>query len=463
MQTTDSTAYESSTETKLGLAPELIAEIFAAIERLDVLTAHNLVAPLPAPDQAELFEQLSHDERRWLTEALAADFDSEMLPELSPAAAEDVIEALGTEKSVEVLAELETDDAVHILEDLGPAEQLELLEGMSLEMREDIEEGLTYDPESAGRLMRKALVAVPEFWNVGDTIDFLRAADELPEYFYVIYTVNAGFVPTGRVMLGTILGHKRDVPLEQIRQTNLYAVNADTDQEEVAYLFRKYALVEAPVINHEGVLVGTITVDDVVDVLVEEDEEDYLRAGGVAGQDFQSSIWETTRARFGWLFINLLTAVLASLVISLFESTIEKVVALALMMPMVASMGGNSGTQTVTVAVRAIATRQLNDSNSAQYIRKEMFIGLLNGAGLGLIMAAGVYLLFSDVKLAIVMLLAATGTMTMAGLWGALIPIFLHRRGFDPAISSTIFLTTVTDCVGFFSFLGLATLILLAI
>jgi magnesium transporter len=183
----------------------------------------------------------------------------------------------------------------------------------------------------------------------------------------------------------------------------------------------------------------------------------------LAEQDFQSSIWETTRARFGWLFINLLTAVLASLVISLFESTIERVVALALMMPMVASMGGNSGTQTVTVAVRAIATRQLNDSNSASYIRKEMFIGLLNGAGLGLIMAAGVYLLFTDLKLALVMLLAATGTMTMAGLWGALIPIFLHRRGFDPAISSTIFLTTVTDCVGFFSFLGLATVILLVV
>jgi magnesium transporter len=311
--------------------------------------------------------------------------------------------------------------------------------------------------------MRKALVAVPEFWTVGDTIDFMRAADELPEYFYVIYTVNAGFVPTGRIMLGTILGHKREVPLEQIRQTNLYAITTDTDQEEVAYLFRKYALVEAPVINHEGVLVGTITVDDVVDVLVEEDEEDYLRAGGVAESDFQSGIRATVRSRFGWLFINLLTAVLASLVIGLFEGTIEQIVALALMMPMVASMGGNSGTQTVTVAVRAIATRQLTDSNARAYVFKELWIGFLNGAGLGLLMAIGVFAWFSDIKLALVMWLAATATMAMAGLWGALIPIFLHRRGFDPAISSTVFLTTVTDCVGFFSFLGLATLILLAV
>ena len=445
-----------------SLDPELVATIFAAIAQGDVVSTHRLVSPLPAPDQAELFEQLSHDERRFLTEALAADFDSETLAELSPEAAEDVIEALGTEKSAEAIAELETDDAVHILEDLAPAEQLELLEGMPLDMREEVEESLTYEPESAGRLMRKALVAVPEFWTVGDTIDFLRAADELPEYFYVIYTVNGGFVPTGRVMLGSILGHKRDVLLEEIRQTNLYAVTTDTDQEQVAYLFRKYALVEAPVINREGILVGTITVDDVVDVMAEEEEEDYLRAGGVTGSDFNLGIWETTRARFWWLFVNLLTAVLAALVIGMFEGTIEQVVALAAISPMVASMGGNTGTQTVTVAVRAIATRQLNPNNARYYILKEMMIGCLNGIGLGVIMGAGVYLKFGNAKIAIVMLLANAFTMTMAGLWGAIIPIFLHKRGFDPAISSTIFLTTVTDCVGFFSFLGLATLILLA-
>lgn len=455
--------YAPDAESDHQLTPELLTQIFEAIGQEDAISTRRLVSPLPAPDQAELFEQLSHSDRRWLAETLAANFDSETLAELSPEAVEDVLDALGTEKSAEVLAELETDDAVHILEDLAPAEQLELLEEMPLETREELQESLTYAPESAGRLMRKALVAVPEFWNVGDTIDFLRSAEELPEFFYVIYTVNAAFVPTGRVMLGTILGHKREIPLEQIRQTNLYAVTADTDQEQVAYLFRKYALVEAPVINQEGVLVGTITVDDVVDVMAEEDEEDYLRAGGLAVSDFQSTVWETVRARFGWLFINLLTAVLASAVIGLFEHTIEHIVALALMMPMVASMGGNTGTQTVTVAVRAIATRQLTQANSRSYIFKEMFIGLLNGAGLGVIMAIGVYVLFADMKLAIVMLLAAATTMTMAGLWGAAIPIFLHKRGFDPAISSTIFLTTVTDCVGFFSFLGLATLILLQI
>lgn len=449
-------------DTGFELSPEFVAEIIEIIARGDIAAVRNLVAPLPAPDQAELFDQLGHDERRWLTEALAANFDSETLAELSPEAVEDVIEALGPEKSAEVIAELDTDDAVHIIEDLSPAGQQVLLEELPQEMREEVEEGLTYAPESAGRLMRKSLVAVPEFWNVGDTIDFLRASEDLPEFFYVIYTVDTNFAPTGRVLLGAMLGSKRDVSLKAIKSSEIYSVSTETDQEEVAFLFRKYALVEAPVVDDTGTLVGTITVDDVVDVMAEEDEEDFLRAGGVAESDFQSDVWQTVRARFGWLFVNLLTAILASAVISLFEGTIEKVVALAVMMPMVASMGGNAGTQAGTVAVRAIATKQLTDANTSHYVRKETVIGFIMGAALGFIMAAGVWLKFHDPKLALVMWMAATGTMTMAGMWGALIPIHLHRRGKDPAISSTIFLTTVTDCVGFFSFLGLATLILLA-
>ncbi len=449
-------------DTGFSLNPEFVEEVIDAIHRHDIPAARNLVYPLPAPDQAELIEQLKHEDRRWLAQAIAADFDAETLAELSPDAAEDVMEALGPTKSAQALAELETDDAVHILEDLGPAEQQELLDVMPAASREEIQESLTFAPESAGRLMRRTLVAVPEFWNVGDTIDFLRAADELPESFYIIYTVDVNFAPTGRVLLGTMLGSKRDTPLADIGIGTTYAVSTDTDQEEVAYLFRKYALVEAPVVDDNGTLVGTITVDDVVDVMQEEEEEDYLRAGGVTGQDFQASVWETVQSRFSWLFVNLITAVLAAAVISMFEGTIEHIVALAVIMPMVASMGGNTGTQTVTVAVRAIATKQLTDSNSNSYILKELRIGLLNGAGLGVIMGAGVYLKFHQLSLAVVMFLAATVTMTMAGLWGAIIPIFLHRRGLDPAISSAIFLTTVTDCVGFLSFLGLATLILLA-
>ncbi|MFZ4126190.1 MAG: magnesium transporter [Rickettsiales bacterium] len=462
-QQSDSAASEQFVlDPELGftLAPEFVAEVILAIDREDTSLAHELVAPLLAQDQAELFEQLSPDQRRWLTETLAAEFDSEVLAELSPEVVEDVMETLGATKSAEVIAEMETDDAVHILEDLTPEEQQELLEEMPEDIREDLEESLNYPEESAGRMMRKALVAVPKDWTVGETIDYLRAHDGLPDNFYVIYVVDVAFKPIGRLMLGTMLHHKRDVSIDSI-MSDVYAVEGTTDQEEIAHMFRKYALVEAPVVNAQGTLIGTITVDDVVDVIQEEGDEDYLAAGGVSTQDFQSRLIDTVKARFGWLFVNLLTALLASMVIGQFEDSIEKIVALAVVMPIVASMGGNTGTQAVTVAVRAIATKSLTDANQWSHIRKEMLIGLFNGVALGAIMAGGAYLWFHDVMFALVLLLAAVGTMMMAGLFGALIPITLHHRGIDPAISSSIFLTTVTDCVGFLSFLGLATLILL--
>jgi magnesium transporter len=272
--------------------------------------------------------------------------------------------------------------------------------------------------------------------------------------------VNDARRPVARILLGSILSQPREVPLKQIFQS-AYPVSVETDQEEVAYLFRKYGLVEAPVIDIDGTLLGTITVDDVVDVIQEEEDEDYLRAGGVKVQDFKARVLDTVRARFGWLFLNLLTAILASSVIAQFEGTIAQIVALAVMMPIIASMGGNAGTQSVTVAVRAIATKTLSDGNTASYVRKETIIGLMNGAIFGAIMAVPAYFWFGDAMIALVLVLASTVTLTLAGLFGALIPIYLHRNAIDPAISSSIFLTTVTDCVGFFSFLGLATLILL--
>lgn len=458
---TDDADFPLDPDTGFSLSPEFVAEVVEAITRGDKHTARSLVYPLPAPDQAELYEQITAEERGWLTEILAKEFDAETLAELSPEAAVDVLEALGAEKSAEVLSDMETDDAVHILEDLSAAEQQEIIDELPDELREEIEESLAYPEASAGRLMRHALVAVPETWTVGETIDYLRAQEELPDNFYVLYTVDSSYQPTGRVLLGTMLGNKREVKLADIRNSAPFAVTAGTDQEEVAYMFRKYALVEAPVVNDAGVLVGTITVDDVVDVIQEEDEEDFLRAGGVTTQDFQSSLAETVKARFTWLFVNLLTAIAASVVISLFEHSIEKIVALAVMMPMVASMGGNTGIQSSTVAVRAIATKYLTDANRGAYVRKETLIGLINGAMLGLIMAIGAYLWFHDPMLAGVMFAASTFTMTMAGLAGAMIPIGLQKMGIDPAICSGVFLTTVTDCAGFFSFLGLATLILL--
>ena len=450
-------------DTGFSLSPEFVEEVQDAIGRADLTAARALVYSLPAPDQAELFEQLSQEERHWLTEAIASNFDSETLAELSPEAAEDVMEALGAEKSAEMLAEMETDDAVHILEDLSPQSQQEILEELPALVRREVEESLTYPENSAGRLMRKTAVAVPENWTVGDTIDFLRASDQddLPESFYVIYSVDAAFAPTGRILLSAILSHKRDVKLTEIYNPNLYAVGPETDQEEVAYLFRKYALVEAPVVSETGMLVGTITVDDVVDVIEEEAEEDLLRAGGVTAQDFQSSILATVKARFGWLFINLLTAILSSYVVGLFEHSIEKLVTLAVVMPMVASMCGNTGTQTEAVAIRALATRSLTSGNRSWYIRKEIAVGFMNGLGIGVVMGIGAYFWFHDFWLSVVLLMSTIICMTLAGLFGALVPITVERFRFDPAICSTIFLTTFTDCIGFFSFLGLATLILL--
>ncbi len=463
VQYEDAELTSQDTEITFALSDDFLAEVQGCIDAGDDAGARALIEPLHAPDQAELFDRLDADSRYWLTHVLSsADaFDSEVLPELSPEAVEDVVEALGNEKTAEALSELESDDAIHIIEDLSLADQHEILEGLPSDFRQEVEEGLTYPDESAGRLMRKHLVAIPEQWSVGDTIDFLRAEDELPEHFYVIYIVDEAGKPAGRLLLGTLLQHKRDVAVHDIMTTDTYSVDATTDQEEVAYLFRKYALVEAPVVNDEGKLVGTITVDDVVDVIQEEEEEDYLRAGGVTSQDFGSRLLDSAKARFSWLFVNMLTAVIAASVIGMFEATIQQVVILAAMMPIVASMGGNTGTQAVTVAVRAIAVKYLSEKNRWAYIRKELLIGLINGAAIGVLMAIGVYAYLHDAVMAGVMFMAATITMSIAGLFGAFIPIVLHRRGIDPAISSSIFLTTVTDCVGFLSFLGLATLLLL--
>ncbi len=438
------------------ISSALLEDIQNALEAGDSDTVNNLLIGVHSADKAELLNLLSEDDRVELAAMLADGFDATILPELSPDAAEDVIEGLGVDRSVEVLQQLETDDAVHIIDELSDDSREDIMQAIPAALRGELEEGLAYPEKSAGRMMTKKLVCVPEFWTVGDTIDYLRAHTDLPENFYVVYVVDARFHPIGRITLGSVLQHQRSVKINQISNTETYRVLTDTDQEEVAYLFTKYGLVEAPVTNASGRLVGTITVDDVVHVIHEEEGEDYLRAGGVSEQDLQASLIETIRLRFPWLFINLLTAVLASVVIGMYSETIEKLVALAVLMPIVASMGGNAGIQSVTVAVRALATKQLKDANAMAVIRKELLIGFFNGLLLATVMAVGAWAWYHDAQLALIFGAATIIALTMAGISGAVIPIVLSKLKIDPAVSSGIFLTTITDVVGFLSFLGLA-------
>lgn len=426
----------------------------AALAAGDIDTVSELLNAMHAADKAELLGSLPEDARGELVAMMGDSFDPDILPELNPEIAEEVLDTLGVDHSAEVLSRLETDDAMAIIEELPEQSKQTLLKAIPEQLRDELEEGLGYPEDSAGRLMTKKLVCVPEFWTVGDTIDYLRNHPDPPENFYVVYVIDARFHPVGRVPLGQIMRHKRAVKISEIADDATFSIHTDTDQEDVAHLFTKYALVESPVVNRTGRLVGTITVDDVVHVIHEEEEEDYLRAGGVMNQDLLSSLPEAVKGRFLWLFINLLTAVLASVVIGIYASTIEKYVALAVLMPIVASMGGNAGIQAVTVVVRALATRQLKDASAA--MKRELLIGFVNGIGLALVMGAGAWAWYGDIQLALIFAAATVIALTMAGFSGAAIPLLLNRLKVDPAVSSGIFLTTITDVVGFLSFLGLA-------
>ena len=452
---------ESRGEETYGLSIPLIREVRHALEDDAPERINALLFELHAADLAELFTALSYDLRHKLTDVLGTKFDAEILAYLSFELRDEILEWLGKEKSAAAIAQLDTDDAVHVIEDLSAADQRELLAALPLDTREEVQEGLAHPEGSAGRLMRKDFVSVPEYWTVGNTIDFLRQNKDLPEDFYVIFIIDPKFKPMGYVLLSRIMHSGRDVKVSDIMNQDIKPFSTATDQEEVAYVFRKYALVEAPVVGHSGRLVGVITVDDVVDVIQEEQEEDLMRLGGVIESDFHSSVASTVGRRFPWLFINLLTAIAASWVITLFEGSIEKIVALAVLMPIIASMGGNAGIQSVTIAVRALTTRELTFGNSFSFIKKEMLIGGANGLLLALVTGVTVALFYSDIGLGLVFSAAMVISMVFAGFAGALLPVFIHKMRIDPAIASGIFLTMVTDIVGFFTFLGLAAWLLL--
>ena len=413
-------------------------------------------------DIADLLHNLEPESRLDFVNKIRSNFDPEILTYLNDSLRDEIIEVLDIKQLASNAKTLDVDDAVDLVEDFEKSDQTTFLENIEENERKLIVEGLNYPEDSAGRLMQRNFVAVDDSWNVGETIDYLRSnKNNLPEDFYDIYLINPEKKITGIVPLGRLMGSNRVVELQDIQNKDTRIIKVTTDQEEVAYLFNKYGLVSAPVINEDQNIIGSITVDDVVDVIEEEREEDILKLGGVGQTDIYDAVINTTKSRFSWLFLNLLTAVVASIVISFFQASIEKVVALAVLMPIVASMGGNAGTQTLTVSVRALAVKELTPSNAVKIVLKETFIGGINGIIFAIIISLVSMYWFQDGLLGFIIGLAMVLNLILAGFAGTIIPLTLNRLNIDPALASGVILTTITDVFGFLSFLGLATIFLL--
>jgi len=465
----DALTDEQATDTEdahFGIPTETEDAVIAALELGQDRLIRELVAPLHFADAADLMERLTSDQRRTLLETAHDVLDPEFYSELDEFVRDEAIDVIGLDAVAETISGLDTDDAVEIVDELDHHEQQHVLGALSPGDRTLIEEGLSYPEDSAGRLMQRHVMTVPEFWTVGETIDFMRTnADhedwDLPDIFYDIVVVDPKHMPVGTIPLSVLLQSKRPVAVADIMHAEMKLVPLDMDQEEVAFLFRQRDLVSAPVVASDGRLVGMITIDDVVDVIDEEAEDDILALGGLREDDLYAATLATTKSRFSWLFINLLTAIMASAVIGVFQGTIEQVVALAVLMPIVASMGGNAGTQTLTVAVRALATKELTTTNAVRQIGKELMVGGINGFVFAILMGGVAWLWFASPGLGLVIGLAMIVNMLVAGVAGAAIPIVLERYGVDPAVASGVFLTTITDVVGFLVFLGLGAAILL--
>ena len=438
---------------------DFVAEAEHAIATADVPALRELVGDLHESDLGALLEALAPEDRPRLVELLGIDFDFTALTEVDVTVRDEILEELEPQTVAEGVREIETDDAVTILEDMPKAEQTEILGHLPVEERLALKRSLDYPEYSAGRRMQTEYIAVAPDWNVGRAIDYMRETEELPEQFYELYIVDEDGRFLGAVPLDRLLRAKRPVPVSELMIEERRRVKADEDQESVARLFQRYDLVAAPVVDSDDRLVGVITFDDVADVLVEEAEEDIKALGGVkADEELSDSVWTIARGRFNWLLVNLATAFLASSVLGLFEGSLQKMVALAVLAPIVASQGGNATTQTMTIAVRALATQELSDSNARRVIIRELLVGLLNGVAFAVITGAAAYIWFQVPGLGIVIGLAMICNLLAAAAGGILIPLGLHRLRIDPAVASSPFVTTVTDVVGFFSFLSIASL-----
>ena len=441
-----------------------VAAILYAVDIEDRAQLTALMEPLHAADIADLLEQINAFDRSRLIRLYDRAFDGEILSELDEAIREEVIGVLKPNVLAEAVRELDSDDVVDLIEDLDDAQQEQILEALEDSDRAMVEQSLAYPEYSAGRLMQREVVMAPEHWTVGEAIDRMRNAseDELPRQFYHIVLVDPRLHPVGNVTLGKLMRSGRDVPLRDLVEETFQVIPATQEESDVAYAFNQYHLISAPVVDDEGRLIGAITIDDAMAVLDEEHEEDILRLAGVGEESALSdNVASTTRQRLPWLAVNLVTSILASLVIAQFDAAIAQIVALAVLMPIVASMGGNAGTQSLTVAVRALATKDLTGATVWRVIRREVLVGLINGLVFAVVMGIVGIIWFGSPNLGYVIAAAMVINMVVAGLAGTAIPVILDRVGIDPALASGAFVTTVTDVVGFFAFLGLAALVLL--
>jgi magnesium transporter len=453
---------ETAPETQLDeddrLRPEFVRDVLARVEDGDDQGARDLVSPLHPADIADLFELTPSDRRGPLAAALADLLDGDVLSEMNDHVREEMIDALEPHQVADIASELDTDDAVAIIEDMDDADQAAVLRALDPDDRAAIEAALAFPEESAGRLMQRELIAVPEHMTVGQVIDYLRDNPDLTTDFWEIFIVDPQHRPIGTCQLSWILRTPRAIPLADVMKREQTLIPVDMDQEEVALRFQKYALISAAVVDDGGRLVGMITVDDIVHVIQEEAGEDITRLSGAGDGDINEPILMTVRTRLTWLVVNLGTAMLAASVVGLFQGEIGRFALLAVLMPIVSGMGGNAGTQTLAVVVRALATNQLTSSNTVRMILREFRIALANGAALGVLIGCGVALIFGNPMLGGVIAAAMLINNLVAGLAGILVPVALDRADVDPAVSSAVFVTMMTDVMGFLSFLGLASL-----
>ena len=453
---------DSNFKSLYGLTPVVENTIINAISNKNARSLKKLIEPLHPADQADMLERLTDEQISDFLELLGKSLDPEVLVYLDLNVQEKVIDFIGPKALAKAIPELHSDDAVEILQELEEADRNVIIKQLPKSDRILVEEALSFPESSAGRLMQREFLAFPGNWTVGQTIDHMRdQPQDNEDNFYSVYIVDPAHRLLGVISLSRLLSAKRPVRLNNLMEANPRSVNVETDQEEVSLLFQQYGLVNMPVIDKVGRLLGVIIVDDIVDVINEEAEEDLQGLTGVSNLSITASFVETIKGRFSWLILNMFTAILASTVIGLFQEEIEKLVALAVLMPIVASMGGNAGTQTVTVAVRALATRQLNYTNLQKFVLKETWLGLVNGFLFAVLSVLLAYLWFGDKQIALIMGLAMIANLLFAGVLGTLIPLTLEKFNIDPAISSSVFLTTATDVIGFFTFLGLSALVIL--